>query len=92
MEALLRLKLKTRRMGGSKRTAFSDDVTNEDVHVKNVKENLSGVKRPNLEFKPPKRVVGICKYLVNCALEPSASQFDVLKEVFPCADVEYGIG
>ena len=29
--------------------------------------------------------------LVNCALEPSASQFDPLKEVFPCADVEYGL-
>ena len=33
----------------------------------------------------------MCKYLVNCALEPSASQFDPLKEVFPCADVEYGL-
>ena len=33
----------------------------------------------------------MCKYMVNCALEPSASQFDPLKEVFPCADVEYGL-
>ena len=64
-------------------------MTNEDVNVKNVKENLSFVKRQNLEFKPPQRVVGMFKYLVNCALEPSASQFDPLKEVFPCADVEY---
>ena len=31
------------------------------------------------------------KYLANCTLEPSASQFDPLKEVFPCADVEYGL-
>ena len=74
-----------------KRTEVSDAVTNEDIHVKNVKENLSDVKRQNLEFKPPQRVVGVCKYLVNCALEPSASQFDPLKEVFPCADVEYGL-
>ena len=44
-----------------------------------------------LEFKPPQRVVGMYKYLVNCTLEPSASQFDPLKEVFPCADVEYGL-
>ena len=29
--------------------------------------------------------------MVNYALEPSASQFDPLKEVFPCADVEYGL-
>ena len=29
--------------------------------------------------------------MVNRALEPSASQFDLLKEVFPCADVEYGL-
>ena len=32
------------------------------------------------------------KYMVNCALEPSASKFDPLKEIFPCADVEYGLG
>ena len=31
------------------------------------------------------------KYLVSCALEPSASRFDPLKEVFPCADVEHGL-
>ena len=31
----------------------SDAVTNEDIHVKNVKENLSDFKRQNLEFKPP---------------------------------------
>ena len=67
----------------------SDAVTNEDVNVKNVKKNLSDVKRQNLEFKPPKRVVGMYKYMVNRALEPSASKFDPLKEVFPCADVEY---
>ena len=73
----------------AKRTAVSDIVTNEDVHIKNVKGNLSDVKRQNLEFKPPQRVVGMYKYLVNCALEPFASQFDPLKEVFPCADVEY---
>ena len=28
--------------------------------------------------------------MVSRALKPSASQFDPLKEVFPCADVEYG--
>ena len=27
--------------------------------------------------------------MVSCAVEPSASQFDTLKEVFLCADVEY---
>ena len=69
----------------------NDAVSNKDVHVKNVIKNLSDVKRQNLEFKPPQRLVGVCKYLVNCALEPSASQFDPLKEVFPCADVEYGL-
>ena len=36
-------------------------------------ENLSDVRRDNFDFKPPKRVVGLCKYMVNCALEPSAS-------------------
>ena len=36
-------------------------MTTEDVHVKNVKENLSDVKRQNLEFKPPQRVVGMYK-------------------------------
>ena len=45
----------------------------------------------NFEFAPPKRVVGMYKYLVSCALELSASQLDPLKEVFPCADVEYGL-
>ena len=83
--------VKSKRMKKAKRTAVSDAVTNEDVNVKNVKENLSDVKRQNLESKPPKRVVGMYKYMVNCALEPSASKFDPLKEVFPCADVEYGL-
>ena len=46
----------------AKRTAVSEAVTNEDVHVKNVKENLSDVKRQNLGFKPPQRVVGMYKY------------------------------
>ena len=41
----------------AKRTVVSDAVTNEDVHVKTVKENLSDVERQNLEFKPPQRVV-----------------------------------
>ena len=27
--------------------------------------------------------------MVSCTLAPSASQFDPLKEVFPCAEVEY---
>ena len=31
------------------------------------------------------------KYMVNYALEPPASQFDPLREIFPCADVEYGL-
>ena len=85
------VEIKNKKRRKVKRTAVSDAVSNEDVHVKNVKKNLSDVKRQNLEFKPPQRVVGVCKYLVNCALEPSASQFDPLKEVFPCADVEYGL-
>ena len=85
------VEVKNKKRRKVKRTAVSDAVTNEDVHVKNVKENLSDVKRQNLEFKPPQRVVGMYKYLVNCTLEPSASQFDPLKEVFPCADVEYGL-
>ena len=83
--------VKSKRKKKAKRTAVSDAATNEDVNIKNVKENLSDVKRQNLEFKPPKRVVGLYKYMVNCALEPSASKFDPLKEVFPCADVEYGL-
>ena len=28
------------------------------------------------------------KYMVNCALEPFASKFDPLKEVFPRGDAE----
>ena len=54
-------------------------------------ESSHNVKKQNFEFTPPKRVVGMYKYLVSCALEPSASQFDPLKEVFPCADVECGL-
>ena len=77
------VEVKNKKRRKVKRTAVSDAVSNEDVHVKNVKKNLSDVKRQNLEFKPPQRVVGMCKYLVNCTLEPSASQFDPLKEVFP---------
>ena len=85
------VEVKNKKRRKVKRTQVSDAVSNDDVHVKNFKKNLSDVKRQNLEFKPPQRVVGVCKYLVNCALEPSASQFDPLKEVFPCADVEYGL-
>ena len=29
--------------------------------------------------------------MVNCVLEPPASQFDFLREVFPYANVEYGL-
>ena len=85
------VEVKNKKRRKLKRTEVSDVVSNEDVHVKNVKIFFSDVKRQNFEFKPPQRVVGLCKYLVNCALEPSASQFDPLKGVFPCADVEYGL-
>ena len=64
----------------AKRTA----VSNKDVGVKHV-------KKQNFEFTPSKRVVGMYKYLASCALDLSASQFDPLKEVFSCADVEYGL-
>ena len=82
------VKVKSKGKKSGKENVASDAVPNENV---NVKENLSDVRRDNFDFKPPKRVVGMCKYMVNCALEPSASQFDPLKEVFPCADVEYGL-
>ena len=85
------VEVKNKKRRKVKRTEVSDAVSNEDVLVKNVKKNLGDVKRQSLKFKPPQRVVGLCKYLVNCALEPSASQFDPLKEVFSCADVEYGL-
>ena len=29
--------------------------------------------------------------MVSSSPEPPASQFDLLREVFPCADVEYGL-
>ena len=70
---------------------ISNAVPNEDVNIKNVRESSRDVKKQNFEFTPTKSVVGMYKYLVSCALEPSASQFDPLKEVFLCADVEYGL-
>ena len=66
-------------------------VSNEDVNVKNVRKNSSDVKKQNFEFTPPKRVVGMHKYIVKCTLEPSASQYGPLREVFPSANVEYGL-
>ena len=62
-----------------------------DVNVKNVKGNSHNVKKQKFEFAPTNKVVGMYKYLVNCTQEPSASQFDLLKEVFPCVDVECGL-
>ena len=53
------VEVKNKKRRKFKRTAVSDAVTNEDVYVKNIKENLSDVKRQNLEFKPPQTVVGM---------------------------------
>ena len=75
----------------AKRAAVSDAVPNEDVNVKYIREKSSDVKKQNFEHTPPKRVVGMYKYMVNCAVEPHASQFDPSRDVFPCADVEYGL-
>ena len=47
------VEVKNKKRRKVKRTADSDAVTNEDVHVKNGKENLGDVMRQNLEFKPP---------------------------------------
>ena len=71
------VKVKSKGKKSGKENVASDAVPNENV---NVKENLSDVRGDNFDFKPPKRVVGMCKYMVNCALEPSASQFDPLKK------------
>ena len=62
----------------AERTVVSDAVLNEDVNVKMSRGNSYDAKKKNFEFTPPNRVVGMYKYLVSCALEPSAFQFDPL--------------
>ena len=44
------VEVKNKKRRKVKRTEVSDAVSNEDVHVKNVEENLSDVKRQNLEL------------------------------------------
>ena len=56
-----------------------------------VDHNIVNSNRDKLNFFPPKKLGGMCKFMVNCALEPSASYFDPLQEIFPSADVEYGL-
>ena len=81
---------KNKRKKRAKRTTVSDAVPN-DVNVKDFREKSSDVKNQNFEFTPPKKVIGMYKYMVNCALQPPASQFDSLREALLCADVEYGL-
>ena len=85
------LGVKNRMKRRSKRTGVSDTVPNKDVNVKDAREKSSDVKKQNFKFALPKRVVGLYKYMVNCVLEPHVSQFDPLKEVIFCADVEHGL-
>ena len=54
------IKVKSKGKKSGKENVASGAVPNENV---NVKENLSDVRRDNFDFKPPKRVVGMCKYI-----------------------------
>ena len=64
------------------------DGNNVSVDQKSVNSDKDSHK---LNFFPPKKLNGLSRSMVNCVLEPSASYFDPLHDVFPSADVEYGL-